>query len=390
MKAQSETRRLPKTVFFVCDIVLVGAAWLIESQSERPLTTVPIIGIVVCVALATVLFVFPFVADYSRSQEEAFRERQNALQALATTVASSAEQVSIAASGLDRLATMAQENFVQSDRVAQQIHERMNELLSRLAEAKGDDAQAAARLEVAASRMGELHAQLSEVKPDDGAVAAKLEAAAKRIGRAVSELEAAAARAAEPPHPAASPAPVTHEVPPVLSSRIVEIKAAAAPSGAPFMANQPAEAPEEAAPPQSEPPAAAGSPSPPREEAPARKRAPRKPAPPAEGGGELSLEAPAAPPPEAAASAPDGATRLVVTAYIGIGNRLFIRGSGPGLTWDKGVPLSFISIGKWRWETSDATASVQFKLYKNDEIECTALGERSLDAGVEQALTATF
>ena len=35
MKAQSETRRLPKLVFFVCDIVLVGAAWLVESQAEH-------------------------------------------------------------------------------------------------------------------------------------------------------------------------------------------------------------------------------------------------------------------------------------------------------------------------------------------------------------------
>ena len=371
MKAQSETRRLPKTVFFVCDIVLVGAAWLIESQAERPLTTVPIVGIVICVALATVLFVFPFVADYTRSQEEAFRERQNALQALATTVAASAEQVSIAASGLDRLATLAQENFSQSDSVAQQIHERMNELLSRLAEAKGDDAQTAARLEVAASRMGELHAQLSEVKPNDGGVAAKLEAAAKRIGKAVSELEAAAARAAE------APAPSPSEVPPVLSSRIVEIRPAAAPSGAPFVTTPPEAAPAE--------PAPAALPA----EPPARKRAPRKPAPPAEAG-ELGLETPALAAPEAAAAATDGSTRLVVTAYIGIGNRLFIRGSGPGLSWDKGVPLSFISIGKWRWETSDATAAVQFKIYKNDEIECTALGERSLEPGVEQALTATF
>ena len=86
----------------------------------------------------------------------------------------------------------------------------------------------------------------------------------------------------------------------------------------------------------------------------------------------------------------DGATRLVVTAYIGIGNRLFIRGSGPGLTWEKGVPLTFVSIGKWRWETNDATAPVKFKLYKNDEIECTALGERSVEPGAQQHLTAAF
>jgi hypothetical protein len=98
-------------------------------------------------------------------------------------------------------------------------------------------------------------------------------------------------------------------------------------------------------------------------------------------------------PDEAAPSvavAADGATRLLVTAYIGIGNRLFIRGSGPGLSWDKGVPLQFVSIGKWRWETSDATTPVKFKLYKNDETECAALGGQSLAPGHQQELTATF
>ncbi len=86
----------------------------------------------------------------------------------------------------------------------------------------------------------------------------------------------------------------------------------------------------------------------------------------------------------------DGATRLLVTAYIGIGNRLFIRGSGPGLSWDKGLPLQFVSIGKWRWETSEASAPVQFKLYKNDDSECAALGTQTLDPGQQQEVTATF
>ena len=38
----------------------------------------------------------------------------------------------------------------------------------------------------------------------------------------------------------------------------------------------------------------------------------------------------------AAHSAPaktsDGTTRLLVTAYIGIGNKVFVRGEGPGLS----------------------------------------------------------
>jgi hypothetical protein len=86
----------------------------------------------------------------------------------------------------------------------------------------------------------------------------------------------------------------------------------------------------------------------------------------------------------------DGATRLLVTAYIGIGNRLYIRGEGPGLSWEKGSPLQFVSIGKWRWETNDATAPVRFKLYKNDDLECSALGAQLLDPGHQQEVTAAF
>jgi hypothetical protein len=86
----------------------------------------------------------------------------------------------------------------------------------------------------------------------------------------------------------------------------------------------------------------------------------------------------------------DGATRLLATAYIGIGNRLFIRGEGPGLSWEKGIPLAFVSIGKWRWETTETAATVTFKLYKNDTVECTALGEQSIAPGHLTEVTAAF
>ncbi len=109
-----------------------------------------------------------------------------------------------------------------------------------------------------------------------------------------------------------------------------------------------------------------------------------------EGGPPIS-KAPTSPPPatESALSS-DGATRLLVTAYIGIGNKLFVRGDGPGLSPDKGVPLSFVSIGKWRWETADATAPVTVKLYKNDQQECAALGPVVLAPGHQHEVTADF
>jgi hypothetical protein len=97
-----------------------------------------------------------------------------------------------------------------------------------------------------------------------------------------------------------------------------------------------------------------------------------------------------APEPAEPARSTDGATRLVVTAYIGIGNRLFIRGDGPGLSWDRGVPLTFVSIGKWRWETNDAAKAIHFRLFKNDTVECTSLGEKTVEPGAQQELSASF
>ena len=126
---------------------------------------------------------------------------------------------------------------------------------------------------------------------------------------------------------------------------------------------------------------------------PPRKRAARKPEPEPEPLLDLPLEdtSAGAPPDHVERTfSSDGATRLLATAYIGIGNRLFIRGEGPGLSWEKGVPLQFVSIGKWRWETNDASAPIRVKLYKNDEQECTALGEQTLEPGHLQEMTAAF
>lgn len=86
----------------------------------------------------------------------------------------------------------------------------------------------------------------------------------------------------------------------------------------------------------------------------------------------------------------DGYTRLIATAYIGIGNKLFIRGDGPGLRRDKGVPLQFVSIGKWRWESAELLFPVKARLYKNDQVECVALGEITLEPGHHHEVNATF
>jgi uncharacterized protein YoxC len=383
MNLPSDTPRLPKWVFILGWAVLLTTAWLIWDNAAHPTAGLALISIVSCVALAAVIIAIPFVADYAHRQDEALDHRQRSLQALSVTVAAAAEQVSIAATGLQGIAEAAQENYGKSERLAKQIQEKMAELDARLASAK----------------------------KDDGEVVARYEAAAKKIAKAAGEFESAVTRAADaarfvPELPRHIP-----EVPPVLASRIVEIKPAVLGSFPPFasMAPAPAEvpAPAMAAEPIASPAAApeAETPAEPPHVAEAaipaappapRKRSPRKPA--AAPASELMLEpstgddsaSPAPPEMSEPAVSSDGATRLVVTAYIGIGNRLFIRGDGPGLSWDNGVPLTFVSIGKWRWDTNDATDTVKFKLYKNDETECTGLGERSVEPGAQLELTASF
>ena len=85
----------------------------------------------------------------------------------------------------------------------------------------------------------------------------------------------------------------------------------------------------------------------------------------------------------------DGRTRLTVTSYIGIGNKLYLRGEGPGLSATKGVPLQFVSIGRWRWETGEATTPVVCRIYKNDKLEAP-IGPLTLAPGTEQEVSATF
>ncbi len=40
---------------------------------------------------------------------------------------------------------------------------------------------------------------------------------------------------------------------------------------------------------------------------------------------------------------------VVASVFIGIGNKPFVRGSGAGLNWDKGIAMEFVEIGKWQW-----------------------------------------
>ena len=72
--------------------------------------------------------------------------------------------------------------------------------------------------------------------------------------------------------------------------------------------------------------------------------------------------------PAAPESAADGTgTALIVNLMIGIGNKPFVRGTGPGLSQDKGVPKSFLGIGRWQWISPDPEAPATVEVWKNDQ-----------------------
>jgi hypothetical protein len=53
---------------------------------------------------------------------------------------------------------------------------------------------------------------------------------------------------------------------------------------------------------------------------------------------------------------------------VGLGNSLFIRGEGNGLSWDQGQPLACIDPGQWIWVTQTTTGKMIFKLLLNDQV----------------------
>jgi hypothetical protein len=517
MNSSPENPKLPTWAFLLTDVILVAAAWFIGGHSAQPLSWQATVAIVGCIFGGLIVGLVPLVVRFERQKNETLDDRQRALESLARTVAESAEQISIAAAGLNGVAELAQKNLRHAEQLPHKLQDKIAEFQAQLtnandaekeemekeltalrsseserldsvsdkitratadwtkletathqhltaateaiaklsrgtadaigkAQAAAEQALAHARTE-AARGIGEAAGQaaksietakaaaLSELATKfDAGVAqlderiARLEAAANKVhapapAHPVPDVPVAADTAEPKPEPAApkrqrkprpepepagaeptataapesavvSPAPldVAPEPTPFTIDKIAEVTAVAPSTAEPFSRHMADSG-------SAEPPtngatetAVEAAPPPAESTKPARKRPAKKATPEPEPALGLAIDDPSGADSGVVERVltSDGATRLLVTAYIGIGNRLFIRGQGPGLAWDKGVPLQFVSIGKWRWESNDATGPVRFKLLKNDELECVTLGEQKLDPGYQQEVTAAF
>jgi hypothetical protein len=90
----------------------------------------------------------------------------------------------------------------------------------------------------------------------------------------------------------------------------------------------------------------------------------------------VASKAPAKKKPAAAAPAPAKkkssvqtevpATFISARCNIGFGNHLYVRGEGPGLSWEHGVAMDCVGSDMWSITLKGATAPILFKVLVND------------------------
>ncbi len=183
----ADSPRMPKWPFLAGDALLLGLALAIGCYAHNAFAGKPLILIVACVALGAVLATWPFIADYERKQNEALDERQRGLEALAHTITSSAEQISIAAQSLPGMAEAVTKSLKSVEQLPARFQEKMGEVKQRLAEVSDarKDASAAGN-ERLATTADHIRQAVTEL--------AKFEAAAqKNLAAAGDKLDAKAA-----------------------------------------------------------------------------------------------------------------------------------------------------------------------------------------------------
>jgi hypothetical protein len=443
-----EAPRLDPIPFIVADVILIGFAAFIGWQAPAPLGVAPLAAISGLVALGAIAGLYPFVINHARRQEESLRERTEQIEALARTLAGASEQVGIAVSNLPAIAehssrqlklaeqlpaiiqaqlatlqhqlsaTHAEENAAlrhELDTLRNAQTDKLANALADLARLEALAAKHTADLDGAIAHLPRLaetfNLQTAEtLRRETAAAVAALQAASNDAGIALASATTEARTAfdrgvrdavshlatqatSNPPFPAhtlsrpaviAPPAVVKPCPEPAPASEIASIDDDGLDE--PSSESQPAElAQTSAAQPEPRIESKDADTAPAENSEPEPEENSDSAAPPDSGAEDQSGSASTEP-----ALSHDGFTRLVATAYIGIGNKLHIRGDGPGLRRDKGVPLQFVSIGKWRWESAELLFPVKVRLYKNDQIECAALGEITLEPGHHHEVSAQF
>lgn len=83
------------------------------------------------------------------------------------------------------------------------------------------------------------------------------------------------------------------------------------------------------------------------------------------------------------------ATFISARVDIGFGNHLYLRGEGPGLSWDHGVAMDCVAADGWASTLKGATSPVIFKVLINDVTWCTG-NDYVVEPGQSVTVTPSF
>lgn len=411
--------RQSKLVYFAIDAGLLITAFIIVFFAKNPYAPLPFVSAVLCIVLAAIIALIPLLIDYAADSAEYVQSERGRVTEQVQRLHAAGESLARAAAQIKAVEEAVHKTAHTAENLPYRMQEKLAEFNEALAEKDTEEREAlereldelraanSANLKAVADKIAKATAEWSTLETSSRLqLAAAQDAGAKLQGKLQATLAEFDSRISRITHLLAASANSTPPMPPAAP--------VVAPATAPVAPVAKSSPPAQELPlPASEPAAPADSPVS-EESKPRKPRAPRKAKPEdilavmsddsgsAEGeAASPSNHSPAvaddesAAPAETTGSKPesstssDGATRLLVTAYIGIGNKLFIRGDGPGLSWDKGVPMQFVSIGKWGWASHDATAPMRCKLYKNDESAALS-GEVALEPGKHVEVTALF
>ena len=90
-----------------------------------------------------------------------------------------------------------------------------------------------------------------------------------------------------------------------------------------------------------------------------------------------------------AVTAAPPATIISAKIDIGFGNQLFLRGDGPGLSWDKGLLMDCANNGLWSATLAGANGPVVFKVLVND-LSWSTGKDYVVEPGQSVTVTPTF
>lgn len=79
---------------------------------------------------------------------------------------------------------------------------------------------------------------------------------------------------------------------------------------------------------------------------------------------------------------------LTVSSFIGIQNKIYLRGNGAGLSMDKGLLLHVTGIGEWQWK-GEFEEPIECEILLNDD-KPAAEGKFTLQPGEKKTVQPTF